>query len=706
MTRKLLCTLGPASLNEHVIVRLTELGVSLFRLNLSHTKVRDAARIIRTVQDTTEVPLSLDTEGAQIRTSDLADHSITLRENAVVRVHRRRVPGDSLGFNLYPAGIIDALELGDLIHVDADVLVQVIDREPDALAMRVLVGGSVGQNKAVTVERDIALPPLTDKDRRILEIGRTLGIGHVALSFAHRADDIDALRAVAGDAHVISKIECLPGLANLSQIADRSDALLIDRGDLSRQVPLERLPAVQKRIIQAGHDAGKPVYVATNLMESMMSSPTPTRAELNDVYNTLLDGADGLVLAGETAVGRYPIGCASMVVKLVQTFEEERSAEARLRPSPAISLLVDPHGGTLVERVIPDDEREEANALPALKVDAAGLARAEQICFGDASPLTGFLGSAALESVLTAHCLPDGTPWPLPYVLPVSQEQASALTPGARVALADGTGRRQAVLDVRELYTPNLDDLSDRWLDAGDVAGARELRAVGPVFVAGDVCWIDPAPGRQHRYQLTPAQTRAIFAKKGWTRVLAYPAAAPPHRGDETTQLRALESSHADGLLIAAWVGAGTAPEFDAEAALQAYRVLLEFGLYPRDRAVLGALPTSSPCRGARDVVAEVLRMQNRGASHVAIACGTLCAPAVADSAAKLLEEMGGLAATVIFTEPLAYDEAADEYRSARELGRPPLSISRLAEALRAGGEVPDWLARDLVQEVLRDHLA
>jgi pyruvate kinase len=159
--KQLLCTLGPASLNERVIVRLTELGASLFRLNLSHTKVRDVARIIRMVRDLTAVPLSLDTEGAQIRTGDLIQGGIRLVENSIVRSPRGRVPGDSHEFNLYPPGITDSFEVGDFVHLDADVLAQVIEVAPDGIALRVLVGGEISQNKAVTVDREIAMDPLT-----------------------------------------------------------------------------------------------------------------------------------------------------------------------------------------------------------------------------------------------------------------------------------------------------------------------------------------------------------------------------------------------------------------------------------------------------------------------------------------------------------------------------------------------------------------
>ena len=220
---ELLCTLGPASMNETVIGRLSDLGVTLFRINLAHTKVGDLRQTIEFIRGVTSVPVCLDTEGAQIRTGDMVGGSITLRENSVVRAQSRRLPGDAATFTFYPADITKAFETGDLISIDFNsVLVQVVGFEGDVVLMRVLTGGVAGQNKAVTVERPIALPPLTGKDRAAIALGVEMGIRHYALSFANCAEDVDELRALAGDdAFVISKIESLNGLAHLEDIAAR-----------------------------------------------------------------------------------------------------------------------------------------------------------------------------------------------------------------------------------------------------------------------------------------------------------------------------------------------------------------------------------------------------------------------------------------------------------------------------------------------------
>src|SRR3990172_4057199 len=196
MGSEIWCTLGPASLNDRVIHRLEDLGVSLFRLNLSHTKIELLEGILDFIQARSAVPVSLDTEGAQIRTAELATGKIVVREAGTVRVHHEPVPGDAAAFNLHPHGIARQLLVGDLLKIDAEVLTQVIGIESDSVVMRVLHGGEIGQNKAVTVlERELVMPAMTEKDRRAIAIGMRKGVGHVALSFANRAADVDEIRA-------------------------------------------------------------------------------------------------------------------------------------------------------------------------------------------------------------------------------------------------------------------------------------------------------------------------------------------------------------------------------------------------------------------------------------------------------------------------------------------------------------------------------
>jgi pyruvate kinase len=323
---KVICTVGPASMKPQVIQSLEEFGVSLFRINLSHTPIEAVRPAIAFLQRHSKVPICLDSEGAQIRTGTFASAPINLRKDSLVQVHCRPVSGTAQKFNLTPASAIELLELGDLITIDFHtVVVEVTELERDWALLVVRKGGRVGSNKACNVHRDIELPAITIKDREAIEIGRDMGVDHFALSFANRPEDVSEMRELIGPgATLISKIESRSGITNLEDIALLSDAILIDRGDLSRQVPLEEIPRHQKDIIGRVKAVGRPVYVATNLLESMVHTPVPTLAEINDIYNTLDDGADGLVLAAETAVGKFPAQCVAMVMKVIAEFERAR----------------------------------------------------------------------------------------------------------------------------------------------------------------------------------------------------------------------------------------------------------------------------------------------------------------------------------------------------------------------------------------------
>jgi pyruvate kinase len=185
--------------------------------------------------------------------------------------------------------------------------------------------GKIPSNRAVTVDPDRALPALTSDDVEAIGIGAALGIKHVALSFARRARDVLRLRMLAGaGAFVMAKIETRAGIRNMEGLIDASDAVIVDRGDLAREIPLAHIPMHQKEIIRRANARNTPAFVATNLLESMVHSRRPTVAEANDIVNTLLDGAHGLVLAAETTIGIDPVASVDMVVGLIEAFEWSR----------------------------------------------------------------------------------------------------------------------------------------------------------------------------------------------------------------------------------------------------------------------------------------------------------------------------------------------------------------------------------------------
>ncbi len=708
---EILCTLGPASFNPWVIERLEELGVGIFRINLSHTKANELSKLITDIQACTDVPICLDTEGAQIRTGDFSEERIELVENSVVLGFRECVEGGSDGFNFYPAKIVDVLQVGDFISIDFNsVLVQVTAQDADGVAMRVINGGMIGRNKAVTVDREILLDPLTENDRESLAIGRRFKLRHFALSFASCRDDVELIRTLTDEgAFIISKIESLAGLSQLSEIAEASDALLIDRGDLSRQVPLERIPEVQKAIISTAKGMDRKVYVATNLLESMINLPSPTRAEVNDVYNTLVDGADGLVLAAETAIGAYPIECASMIVKLIRNFESPEKADPLEFPSEPISLLVEPHGGRLVQRHASDAEREQVTGLPRLVVSDTTLLDCEQITHGTYSPVSGFMGRQTCMGVLRENRLPDGTIWTMPILLPVPDpDDVINFGPGDRVALSDQGGAIYATIDVSEIFSMDLDTLAASWFGTSSInhPGVARLFAQGNRFVAGEVSLIRRLPSPYRHYELTPVQSRFVFAHKGWSRVIGFHTRNPVHRGHEYIQLRALRETGADGLYINPVIGPKKLGDFMPGPIMLSYRTILDAGIYPKGRVVLGSFASYSRYAGPREAIFTALCRKNMGCSHFIIGrdhtgVGSYYA---AGAVRSLMDDLGDCGIEPVFFDTVGYDAGSGLhgiFDETEDVNR--IDGTHIRNALRDGEAVPDWMMREVVQDVLRN---
>ncbi len=319
MENKILVTLGPSSLEQSCVERLTQEGVHLFRINLSHTRVDRVEEVVRNLQCWTDVPVCLDSEGAQIRNQDMVDERVGFELDSEVTIHPHRVVGDSHNLSFTPDSVYGQLREGDRIRVDFNSVALQVERVgPDGVKARVVSGGHVGSNKAADLDRQLELPAVTPKDREAFTIGLELGVKNFSLSFTNSARDVAQVREIIGeDSNLISKIESIDGVRNLEEILPVVDQILIDRGDLSREVPIEKIPFLQRRIIAFSRSRCVPVFVATNLLESMVITRQPTRAEVNDVVSTLMMGANGLVLAAETAIGVYPLESVQMVNALI-----------------------------------------------------------------------------------------------------------------------------------------------------------------------------------------------------------------------------------------------------------------------------------------------------------------------------------------------------------------------------------------------------
>ena len=324
MSKKILVTLGPASFSEEVVSRCAAYGVHLFRINLSHTKIEAVAPTIKMIRSWTDVPICLDSEGAQLRNQEMVNENVYFKKGESVKIHFEAVIGDANNISFWPKQIARLLVAGDKIKIDFNNASLHVDDIMDDYAMATVIGpGSVGKNKASDVERSLDFEAISKKDKEAIAIGLEHGIRDFALSFTNCREDVNQMRELCGpDANIICKIESRLALTNFEDILEAADEILVDRGDLSRQVPIAKVPFLQRRIISMARSRQKPDFVATNLLESMVTKKSPTRAEVNDVVSTLLMGASGLVLAAETAIGKYPVKAVDMIATLIEETEK------------------------------------------------------------------------------------------------------------------------------------------------------------------------------------------------------------------------------------------------------------------------------------------------------------------------------------------------------------------------------------------------
>ena len=322
---KIICTLGPSSFKKKVLNNLIKEKVDILRINLSHTKENEIEKRIKQLKRVGVRNLCIDTEGSQVRTRYIK-HEITLKKGQNVKVYNIDRKCNKKEIFLYPNFLINSVKVGTSILIGFnDLKLRVVKKlkTKGCLICKVEKSGILGANKGVHFNQKINLPALTPKDIKALFIGKKLGIKNFALSFVNSSEDIKKAKKIVGNNNfIISKIETYNAVKNLVSISKNSNALLIDRGDLSRYFPIENIPPVQEKILRINNSLKKPTYVATNLLETMIKYNQPTRAESHDVYATLKQGAKGLVLAAETAIGIDPVNCVKFLKKSIKIFKK------------------------------------------------------------------------------------------------------------------------------------------------------------------------------------------------------------------------------------------------------------------------------------------------------------------------------------------------------------------------------------------------
>ncbi|MGE8359183.1 pyruvate kinase [Pseudomonas sp.] len=335
---KILATLGPAVDGIDGIRQLVEAGVNLFRLNFSHGEHADHAQRYQWVREVerqlhTPIGILMDLQGPKLRVGRFADGKVNLSRGQAFRLDLDSTPGDASRVNLPHPEIIDALQPGmSLLLDDGRLRLEVTAKHGTAIDTRVVAGGELSDRKGVNVpEAVLQLSPLTEKDRRDLAFGLELGVDWVALSFVQRPEDIvEARELIQGKAFLMAKIEKPSAVQHLPEIARLCDAIMVARGDLGVEVPAENVPRIQKDIIRTCRQLGRPVVVATQMLESMRFSPAPTRAEVTDVANAVAEGTDAVMLSAETASGDYPLEAVQMMSKIIRQVENGPDYQAQL----------------------------------------------------------------------------------------------------------------------------------------------------------------------------------------------------------------------------------------------------------------------------------------------------------------------------------------------------------------------------------------
>lgn len=328
---KIIATLGPVSANPAMISALFHAGADLFRINMSHAthdQMREQVRMIRSLQEECGRPIGilLDLQGPKLRIGTFRDRAVRLVAGGVFTFDSDSEPGDQNRVWLPHPEILRALQPGHTILIDdGKVRLHVSEADATRAVAIVDVAGEISNRKGVSLpDTEIPVSSITEKDRADLEAGLEAGVDWVAVSFVQRPDDVvEVKKLTRGRALVMSKLEKPQAISRLDEIVEISDALMVARGDLGVEMPLEKVPGLQKRINRTARRLGKPVVVATQMLESMISAPVPTRAEVSDVATAVFEGADAVMLSAESAAGSYPAEAVATMNKIAEEVERD-----------------------------------------------------------------------------------------------------------------------------------------------------------------------------------------------------------------------------------------------------------------------------------------------------------------------------------------------------------------------------------------------
>ena len=725
---KIIATLGPVTNTEQAIRKIKDKHVDFIRINMSHSSLEDLQHFI-TLSKKVGIPFIIDTEGSQVRTGDLAQGTIELKENDLVRLYSEPIVGNEKQISLRPSEIISQLNRGDLIHIDFDTATLRVSDTSTAsegyITAKAVTTGKIGKNKAVILDQaghdKITLPPLSPKDYKAIELGIHEQIGHIAVSFVRSGKCIDEVRrATQNTMQIISKIECVDALENLDEIIKKSDYLLIDRGDLSKEIPVEKIPFTQKIILNKAKKHNVGVFVATNLLESMIENRKPTRAEVHDIINTIVDGAYGLVLAAETAVGKYPMETVNMLNKVIthsdlaidisqfstkeDEFVQNLIASNYLLDFDISSALISPHGGRLVDRMVKKTPSEdELSSLQKVPLTPEHYMDLEQISIGTYSPIEGYMNKTDFNSVLDRMKLADGTIWPIPITLDVSEHDASEIHIGQFVVLTF-QDEPVGLLQVEDKFLLDKDQTSTKLFGTIDEThpGVEHVNKLNPYLLGGKVTLLKRKDSPHKEYELTPRQVRRLFDERGWAKVVGFHTRNVIHKSHEFIQLEALEKENCDGLFVHPVIGKKKPGDFNEKFIIKSYEIMAE-QVYPKNKVLFSTFSTFSRYAGPREALFTALCRKNFGCSHFIVGrdhtgVGSWYHPKASHNIFDRFKEIG---ITPVKFDVVSYSNELKDYVHGPSEGNLHISGTEARLMLEQEKQPPEWFMREEISQMI-----
>lgn len=331
---KIVATIGPASNSKEIIVKLAEAGANVLRLNFSHGSHEDHLHVVNTVREVNQeygynLAMLQDLQGPKIRVGNVKNNGVEVVEGQELVISSNKLEGTSEKVSTGYKEIVNDVKPGDTILIDdGKIELKALSVGKEELVTEVIHGGMLKSKKGINLpESNVSAPSLTKKDRKDLLFGLEYEMDWIALSFVRKADDIRELKAIIKEAgrhtRVIAKIEKPEAIKNIDEIIEESDGIMVARGDLGVEIPMHEVPIWQKKIVEKCNMTAKPVIIATQMMESMIENPRPTRAETNDVANAVMDGADALMLSAESAAGKFPVDTVQAMSRTIMVVESE-----------------------------------------------------------------------------------------------------------------------------------------------------------------------------------------------------------------------------------------------------------------------------------------------------------------------------------------------------------------------------------------------